>query len=181
MIVSDDAYFEFSLHPDYPNSLDYHRTHKNLISLRTFSKLIGIAGVRVGYAVACSEIINSINKVREPFPVNRAAQAGALAALQEDVFCKKVIDHTVKERQYLYDELSTMGFEPVRSQTNFVFVKIDTPLEDLYTTLLKSGVIIRPQPFRGESYFRITVGTEKENKKIIELLKRIGGEKNDKN
>lgn len=173
LLVSDEAYFEFVETPEFPDTLASLASHKNLIILRTFSKIMGIAGIRIGYAIAHPEITEIMMKAREPFPVNRVAQAGALASLDDMEYMAKVRAHTLLERDFLRTELEKIGFHTIESHTNFVFSIPDNTHVNLYEDLLKRGIIIRPIFYRGKEHFRITVGTREENRSLIKTLKEI--------
>jgi len=173
LVVSDEAYYEFVDDPEFPDTLEYRKKYRNLLVLRTFSKIMGIAGIRIGYAIADPEIVEIMMKAREPFPANRIAQVGATASLDDHDFFKKVFTHTVKERHFLQTELEKIGFETVDSQTNFVFAKLVKRKDGLYEELLKRGMIIRPLVYKDEQYFRISIGTEQENRRLLEELRNL--------
>ncbi len=175
LIVSDEAYFEFAVDKDYPDTLPYLKKHPNLIVLRTFSKTMGLAGIRVGYAIAHLDIIAVMMKTRLPFPVNRIAEAGALASLSDTSFIERVVSHTVKEREILRKELAVLGMTALESQTNFLYVRLNRPMGTLYEDLLRKGIILRPASYKGNDYFRITIGTEAENRIMLEGLKDLLG------
>ncbi len=175
IVVSDEAYFEYVTSQDYPDTLSYLDEHKNLIVLRTFSKIMGMAAVRLGYAIADKSIVNIMMKAREPFPVNRVAQAGAIAALGDYDFMDKVLKHTKKERDYYYSELVEYGFSVYESHTSFVFAQLNRPAGTLYEDLLREGIIVRPISYGEEDFFRITIGTKSENRKLIKILSKILG------
>ncbi len=124
ILILDEAYWDFADSPEYPNGLDYVRKGKPVILLRTFSKVFGLAGLRVGYAIGRSDLIDCLYRVREPFPVHRLGQAGAVAALKDNIHAAKSIRMVIKGRKYLYRELDKMGFFYVRSQANFIFVDL---------------------------------------------------------
>ena len=173
ILVLDEAYFEFVSDEDYPNSLDYIREGYNVISLRTLSKLYGIAGLRIGYAMGCKELIEALNRVREPFPVSRIAQAGALAALEDEEFKEKVLRNNDEGKDYLYEEFEKMGLPYTPSYTNFVFVDLGRDSGGIFESLLKEGVIIRPgHLWNYPTFARVTIGTMEENQKFIGALKK---------
>lgn len=173
LVVSDEAYCEFVQSPDYPETIPYIAKYPNLIVLRTFSKLMGIAGIRVGYAVANESIVKMMMKAREPFPVNRAAQAGALASLDDKEFFSQVLKHTKVEKDFLRDKLKQFGFSVAESHTNFLFVKLNRPVENLYEKMLAEGIIVRPFSHSGEDFFRITIGTTEENRKLLNVFEKL--------
>lgn len=173
LVVSDEAYYEFVDDDEYPDTLRYLDKYKNLIILRTFSKIMGIAGIRIGYAIAHPEIVEIMMKAREPFPTNRIAQAAAVASLDDHDFIEKVATHTIAERKFLQTELEKLGFTSVDSQTNFVFAKLNQAKENLYEELLKRGIIIRPISYKGGQFFRISVGTKEENRSLLKNLSEL--------
>ena len=173
ILVLDEAYFEFVSDEDYPNSLDYIREGYNVISLRTLSKLYGIAGLRIGYAMGCKELIEALNRVREPFPVSRIAQAGALAALEDEEFKEKVLRNNDEGKDYLYEEFEKMGLPYTPSYTNFIFVDLRRDSGGIFESLLREGVIIRPgHLWNYPTFARVTIGTMEENQKFIGALKK---------
>jgi histidinol-phosphate aminotransferase len=171
LIFFDEAYFEFAP-KDFPHTLQFLKDRGNIIFTRTFSKAFGLAGVRIGYGVTDSAFANILDKVREPFNVNRFAQVAAIAALKNRGFLKKVTSYIEKEKSYLYRELERCNLKFIKSATNFIFVDFKKDTTALYNYLLKKGVIIRELRNWGlSSCFRLTVGKHKENKKFIECLK----------
>lgn len=178
LIVLDEAYFDFADSAEYPNSIPMVKDHPNVIVLRTFSKIMGLAAVRCGYAIANPEIIAAIDKVREPFPVNRIAQAGALASLQDMEFYQKVVVLNREGRSQYYDAFDELGLAYAHSHTNFVYVELPEGVsaQTVFQTMLRDGVIIRPQSSAGKrDALRITIGTTVENTRTILSLKRALG------
>lgn len=173
LLISDEAYYEFVDDPDYPQTVPYMEQHPNLIVTRTFSKVMGLAGLRIGYAMAHPDVIRMLRKVVDPFPVNRIAQAGALASLDDEEFVRCSIEVTKAGRQQLYHEMVKMGLKPVRSQTNFVLVDLGRPSDQVYEGMLREGVIVRPLAPQGlPNCLRITVGTREQNIRALEALAR---------
>ncbi len=176
IVVLDEAYFDFVSDPEYPNGLDYIQQGHNLISLRTFSKLYGLAGVRIGYALGPREMIGALNRVREPFPVSRVAQAGALAALDDTEFRDKVLLNNEKGKTYLYREFEKLALPCVPSHTNFVFVDLKRDSREVFQSLLREGIIIRPgHLWKCATFARVTIGTMEENQKLIRALRNVLG------
>lgn len=181
VLVSDEAYYEFVDDPDYPQTIPYLKDHSNLIITRTFSKVMGLAGVRVGYAIAHESIVQVLRKVCDAFPVNRIAQAGALAGLDDQEFIDRSIRLVRQGRDQLNHGLMNMGLKTITSHTNFVLVDLDFPAGPIYEAMLRQGVIVRPLGPQGlPTCLRITVGTPAQNERALKALEiaiqnRIGG------
>lgn len=171
-VFFDEAYFEFAP-ADFPNTIELLEKRGNIVVTRTFSKAFGLAGARIGYGITTSEIAAYLNKVREPFNVNRFAQAAARAALKSDKFLNKVITYINKEKQFLYKELRKLGIVFIPSATNFILIDFKQETSGINKYLLENGVIIRELADWGlPNLFRVTVGLHKENKKFISCLKQ---------
>ncbi len=171
IVFFDEAYFEFAP-PDFPKTLQFLKKRGNIIITRTFSKAYGLAGLRIGYGITSKELAAVLNKVREPFNINRFAQVAAQAALKNKQFMKKVVSHSNKEKKYFYREFQKLGLSFVKSATNFVLVDFEKDTTPLYKYLLKKGVIIRSLGSWGlKNFFRVTTGLASENKEFIKQLK----------
>jgi histidinol-phosphate aminotransferase len=171
LIVVDDAYFEFVDDPAYPNSMQYQTGERLLITLRTFSKICGLAGVRVGYGISSPEVIDALNRIRQPFNVNSLAQIGALAALDDDDHIRRTQENNRQGMVYLRRELDRLGLEYAPSWANFLLVKVGT---NTYQRLLPEGVIIRPMGGYGyPDYARVSVGTPAENQRFIAAMEKL--------
>src|SRR6058998_2495560 len=176
IVVFDEAYFEFAMGPDFPDTLEYVRQGRKVIVLRTFSKAASLAGLRVGYGVADADAISLMNRIRQPFNVNSLAQAAALAALEDDNHVLECVRMIEAGRHFLYDEFTALGIRYVPSRANFILVDVGRSASDIYQRLLKEGVIVRPMtPFGMESALRVTVGTPEENRKLIRALRTVLG------
>lgn len=172
LVFFDEAYFEFA--PlDFPKTVTFLKKRGNIIFTRTFSKAYGLAGLRIGYGITTEEIARILNKIREPFNVNRFAQVGAVAALKNKGFVKKVVRYIKKEKNYLYKELRKCGLSFVESATNFILVDLKKGAKPLYNYLLRKGIIVRELEDWGlKNFFRVTVGLHQENKKFIKYLRQ---------
>ena len=169
LTVMDEAYFEYVSDPDYADSMTWFRKGKDILILRTFSKIFGLAGLRIGYGIAKEEIITEMNKLRPPFNTNSIAQLAAMAALGDEAHIRKSREINEQGKGFLYRELELLGMRYVPTEANFVYV----PVADsgpLYESLLKKGVIIRPM---GPKALRVTVGLPEENERFIEALAAI--------
>ena len=175
LVIFDEAYYEFADSSEYPDSLRYVREgRKNVVVMRTFSKVYGIAGIRLGYALACPEVMTALLTVRESFPVNRLAQAAGLAALEDDEFLRRTVEMNHAGRLYLYREFERLGLSFTRSHTNFVLVRVGPQAGKLFQALLRQGVIVRPcTGYDLPEYVRITVGTSEQNARLIRALETV--------
>src|SRR3989449_3956163 len=176
IVVFDEAYFEFALGPDFPNTLEYVRQGRKVIVLRTFSKAASLAGLRVGYGIADADAISLMNRIRQPFNVNSLAQAAGLAALEDDNHVLECVRMIEAGRHFLYDEFKALRIRYVPSRANFILVDVGRSAADIYQRLLHQGVIVRPMtPFGLETALRITVGTPEENRKLVKALRVVLG------
>jgi histidinol-phosphate aminotransferase len=176
MIVMDEAYFDFVDDPAYPQTVPLLARHPNLLILRTFSKILGLAGLRCGYAIGHEESIRMMLKAREPFPVNRIAQAGALAALDDQDFYTRTISNNLEGRRQYAEALTGMGLYFYPTQTNFVYVELGVDSEPVFRTMLADGVIVRPLGAMGRpQVMRISIGLPEENSRTIAALKKALG------
>ncbi len=175
LIVFDEAYFEYAIgDPLYPDSMRYR--YDNVITLRTFSKVYGLAGIRIGYGFAHEELITNLLKVKLPFEPSAAAQAAAIGALNDTAFLARSLDVNTAGLRFMTAALRDLDFEVVPSSANFVMVVLNSEQEvnDIYQELLKKGVIIRPLKSFGLPHcMRISIGTEEDNQFCIENLKSV--------
>ncbi len=175
LVLIDEAYYEYVGARDYVNSIELLKKYKNILITRTFSKMYGLAGLRIGYGLGDEEIISYLNRLREPFNVNSLAQAAALACLKDQAYYQKLLKEINEERAFLYQSFKKLQLEYVESCTNFILVKIKTKEASVVSqALLKKGIIVRDMSVWGlKNYIRITIGTKKENKKLITALEEI--------
>jgi histidinol-phosphate aminotransferase len=174
LVVLDEAYYEYVTADDFAHGLQYVRDGYPVVVLHTFSKLYALAGLRVGYLLAHPSIVREINRVREPFNVNTVAQVGALAALEDEEHVRKSIEVNELGKQQLYDAFEKLGLQYVPSQSNFILVDIKRSSKQVFEELLKVGVIVRSgDPFGLDTWVRISVGTEEENKRLIQALENV--------
>ncbi len=175
LVILDEAYFEYAQEWDgYPNSMNYR--HDQILTLRTFSKAYGLAGVRIGYGIGHPEIIENILKVKLPFEPTSLAQAAGLGALEDVEFLQKTVDTNRNGMRITVKALEGFGLRPPRSVANFVYVPMGSPDKAVWFSdeLLKRGVIARPMtPFRLPEGVRITIGNEEETTFLIEVLNDI--------
>lgn len=175
IIVLDNAYQEYVNHPeDYPDCIHEATDKKNLIILRTFSKIYSLAGLRVGYGIADSELITYLNRVRTPFNITRPAQVAAMTSLENDYFKRESIGINLRNKERLYHQLLKMGIRVIPSETNFLlfFPGVDT--RELNQRLIQEGVFIRPlHGFGIPDGMRVTVGLSEDNDYFVEKLKKV--------
>src|SRR4030043_1260384 len=172
IVVLDEAYGDFVEDPFYPNGLDYIQK-RQVILLRTFSKVYGLAGLRIGYALGRGDLVGCLYQVRDPFPVHRLAQVAAVAALNDGDHVIKSIQLVYEGRRYLYRELDRMGLSYVPSQANFIFIDFKKDSGGVFQTLLRKGIIIRPGKIWGYPTFaRVTIGRMEDNYRFIKVLKK---------
>ncbi|MGI6128955.1 MAG: histidinol-phosphate transaminase [bacterium] len=174
VLVFDEAYKEFVDDPNYPDGLNYVRQGYNVLVSRTFSKVYGLAGIRVGYAIGHPEFIGGLKRIREAFATNRLAQIGAAAALDDDEFLQKVTTVNREGREYLYKEFDRLGLPYVKSQTNFMMVDTKKDIKKVFVELQEQGIIIRPAfIWNLPTWARVTVGTMEENQRFIQALEKV--------
>jgi histidinol-phosphate aminotransferase len=174
LVVLDEAYSHFVSDPDYPDGIDYVRQGKNVIVLRTFSKIYGLGGIRIGYGVSDPELVQYLRQVKEPFNVNILAQVGALAALRDDTHVNRTLELVRTEKAFLYEAFSAMGIKFIPSEANFIFVDVGMDAGFLFQQMLKRGVIIRPGDIWNLPHFiRLTIGTREQNLRFVKALEDI--------
>ena len=172
--VLDEAYYEYVTDSNYPQSLDFVREGRNVIVLRTFSKIYGLAGLRIGYGIARTELVDSILRVKEPFNVNLLAQVGALGALNDKEHVKKSREVNEQGKNYLTSEFKRLGLFNVPTQANFIWVRVGADCRTVFGKLLKRGVIVRTGDiFGSDDVIRVTVGTSEQNQRFIKMLEKV--------
>lgn len=174
LILADEAYFEYATDPDYPDSLAYHDEGRAILTLRTFSKIYGLAGLRIGYGIGSrKEVVDLMHRVRQPFNVNAAAQWAALAAIEDREHIERSRAVNREGMAYLRDEVAKMGLEQVPSQGNFILVRVGDG-QEVFNRLLRRGVIVRPMGgYDLAEYVRVTVGKREENQRFVKELRAI--------
>jgi len=183
LLVLDEAYYEYAVGAgfDIENGVEYIH-EKNIVVTRTFSKIYGLAGLRLGYAVAKKEIIADMNRIRQPFNVTRPAQVAGVAALEDKAFIKHSQVVNEEGKKYLYEQFEKLGLEYVPTYANFILVKVGYPSREVFKRLLQKGVIVRAMDGYGfPDHIRVTIGTMKENiffiKKLREVLEELKEER----
>jgi len=174
LVFFDEAYFEYVQAKDYPDTLSLIKKYPNVMTSRTFSKMYGLAGLRVGYGIANREVINILNRLREPFNVNCIAQAATVAVLNDEAYYRQMAQEVNVQRQYLYRSLDSMDVTYETSFTNFILIQVGTDSSQVALSLLKKGVIIRDMSVWGlKGYIRVSIGNASENKRFIKSLGEI--------
>ncbi len=174
MVVFDEAYYEFL--DEAPDVLQYVRAGRNVVVLRTFSKIQGLANLRIGYGLAAPEIIEVLQKTRQPFNTNGIAQAGALAGLGDGAHMEETRRVTKEGRNFLQSEFLAMGLEYVPSYANFVLVRVGDG-KKIFEALLRRGIIVRAMGSYGlPEWIRVSVGTMPQNKAFMTALRELDRE-----
>jgi histidinol-phosphate aminotransferase len=175
ILVADEAYFEYTTAEDYPDAQAYLPRRERLVVLRTFSKVYGLAGLRVGYAIGRAELLSHLHRVRLPFNVSSTAQAAAKAALDDTAHVTRAQQGNAVELPRLSEGLVALGLEVLPSQANFLCVGVGArDGRAIFAGLLRRGVIVRPLGGYGlPHHLRITVGTAGENARLLAALKEV--------
>lgn len=174
LVVIDEAYIEFVRDSDCMNGLEYINRKKPVVALRTFSKAYGLAGLRIGYGVMEPWLAGIIHRIRQPFNASLLAQAGALAALDDDDFLNKTIKLVHEGLDYLYAELDKIGIQYFPTQANFFLIDTRQNADKVFEKMLKAGVIVRSMTsYRYPTYIRVNVGLPEENIRLVDALKLV--------
>lgn len=180
IVVMDEAYYEYVTRKDYPETLKYLREGRNIVILRTFSKIYGLAGLRIGYGMAREDLVYEMNRARQPFNTNSLAQVAAIAALKDKEYVRKLKRLNTEGKKFLCDSLDRIGMEYVPTEANFILVKVGDAGR-VYQSLLQKGVIVRPMAgFGMKEHIRITIGLPAENRRLIRALKAASSEQRHK-
>ena len=177
LLVVDDAYFEYIKQKDYFSGLKLFSRHKNVLVTRTFSKVYGLAGLRVGWGYASKKIINTLNQIKPPFNVSRPALFAASAAIKDISWLKKEVNHIRKWNKILFKKFKEMKIATNESKTNFLllnFDRVNISSKKVFQKLANAGILVRAMNIYGiKNSLRITIGKSKENKKLISVLGKI--------
>jgi len=174
IVVLDEAYVEFVSETESASGLEFLETHPLLVVLRTFSKLYGLAGLRIGYGFSSEKIIDYLNRVRQPFNANTLAQVAATAALDDVEFVSNTLKTVREGISYLYRGIEELGLEYISTHTNFFLIRVPQGGKRIYERMLKQGVIVRAMDSYGlNDYIRINAGLPEENKRFLETLKKV--------
>jgi histidinol-phosphate aminotransferase len=171
--VVDEAYFEYVAAEDYPDCLPWLERYPNLVVTRTFSKIYGLAGLRIGYAVASPAICDFLNRVRQPFNTSLVAQEAALAALEDEDHVRRSRERNAAELLRLEQGMRSLGLDFISSVANFLTVGLGRPADPVYQAMLRQGVIVRPIANYGmPNHLRFTVGHAEDNDRALAALRR---------
>jgi len=174
VVVLDEAYSDYVHSADFPDSVSLIQRFENLITLRTFSKIYGLAGLRIGYGIGGSELVAILHQVRQPFNINSLAMKAAELALDCQEFVTESIKLNEEGKRYLYKELQSLGLSYTPTESNFIYIDLAKPAQDVFEALLKLGIIIRPlNSFGRPNAIRVTVGTMPENRAFIAALNKV--------
>jgi len=173
MVVFDEAYREYVTRKDYPKTLPYIKRGKTVIVLRTFSKIYGLAGLRIGYRIGKSELIGFMERIRPPFNTNSLAQIAAQASLSDETHIRRSRELVGKERKYMEDNLGKMGIEFVPSVANHILLKVGNG-QNVFKKLLKKGIIVRAMvEYDLPEFIRVTIGLPQQNRRFINGLREV--------
>jgi len=174
IVILDEAYREFVTTEDTPHGEDYLGGPAWVITMRTFSKIYGLAGLRIGYGLAAQGIIGLLNKIRQPFNVNLLAQIAATAALADEEHVARTQRVVSEGLQFFYRELDALGISYIPTQSNYLMIQVNRLADEIYQAMLRRGVIIRPLTSFGYPYsIRINAGTPDENRRCLSSLKDV--------
>lgn len=174
LMILDEAYYDYVQRPDYSRSLDHVRAGRNFLVLRTFSKVHGLAGLRIGYGIGHPELIESLNRIRSPFNANSLAQVAAAAALDDREHVARSVQSNVREMKFVTEELTLLGVRYTPSVANFVLIDTGRDCQEDFVRLLDEGVIVRPMRLYGlPTSLRVTIGTHPDNERFLEALRRV--------
>jgi histidinol-phosphate aminotransferase len=174
LVVLDEAYYDYVSEAGYSRSIEEVQAGRNLLVLRTFSKVHGLAGLRIGYGIGDSGLIEALNRVRSPFNASSVAQAAALAAIDDHDHVARSVELNKREMGFLCRELKSMGVRYTPSAANFLLIDTGRDCNDDFNRLLHEGVIVRPMKLYDlPTSLRVTVGTHEDNLMFLEALSRV--------
>ncbi|MEK6617383.1 MAG: histidinol-phosphate transaminase [Nitrospirota bacterium] len=170
IVVFDEAYYEYVRNRDFPDSLGFVKRNRNVVVLRTFSKIYGLAGLRIGYGLTTPEITDYLNRVRPPFNANSLAQRAALAALEDEEHVAQSRAMNQAEMATVRSGLGALGLQPAPSEANFLYFDVGRDGREVFEALLREGVIVRHIEGR---MLRVTIGLPEENRRFLQALKKV--------
>jgi histidinol-phosphate aminotransferase len=170
IVILDEAYSEYATSPDFPDSVGLVKQGRPLIILRTFSKIYGLAGLRIGYGISQPEILDYLNRVRLPFNTNSLAQAASIAALGDEGHLTKSVRLNEAGKVFLKEALDDLGVRYFPTQANFIYLQLPMDGRSVYEALLREGVIVR---HIRENWLRVSIGKPAENRRFVKSLKKV--------
>ena len=174
LVVFDEAYYEYVTRADYPQTLPYVLEERNVLITRTFSKIYGLAGLRIGYGIAPPVIVETLNRVRQPFNCNLIGQVAVRAALKDSAHVQESQRGNAEGKTFLYNALDALGIGYLPTEGNFIMVFLDNSGADIADALLRKGIIVRPMAGYGYlNALRVTIGTREENERFIAGLGEV--------
>lgn len=174
IVVVDEAYIEFVRDPNCISSIAYWQSEMALVTLRTFSKAYGLAGLRIGYGVMPKFLAELLNRIRLPFNANSLALAGAVAALDDDAFLKKTVTLVHDGLDFIYESLSKLKIKYFPTQSNFFLIDVKSDADEIFDRLLREGLIVRSMKAYGyPTFIRVNVGTPDENIRLLSALEKL--------
>jgi histidinol-phosphate aminotransferase len=174
LVVLDCAYFEYVTKDDYVKPLDLLNEFKNLLITKSFSKIHGLASIRVGYGIANPSLIEVLNRIRQPFNVNAIAQSMASIAINDHEHIQKSIELNSQQNEFLFAQLTKLGLDCIPSVGNFITFKGNFSGREMFNKLMKKGVIVRSVDlYDMKDFIRVTIGTESENLKFLKALEEL--------
>lgn len=176
IVVLDEAYTEYVVEDEFPDGITLLKDYPNLVVTRTFSKAYGLAGLRIGYSVSHPQVADILNRIRQPFNANIAAQEAAIAALNDEAYLQQSVEVNTEGMSYLETEFARLGLEFIPSVGNFISVDVGQPAAPVDQALLNEGVIVRPvAPYQMPNHLRVSIGTMEENRRFIQALEKVLG------
>jgi len=174
IVVVDEAYVEFVRDSDALNSIDFVKSGGMVVTLRTFSKVYGLAGLRIGYGVMAEQIAEVLHRIRQPFNANSLAQVAAVAALDDDKFLEETLTLIHSGIEYLYNEIERLGLKFFPTQTNVVLIDMAMDADEVFERMLRKGVIVRSMTsYDYPEYIRVNAGLARENERFIRALEDV--------
>jgi histidinol-phosphate aminotransferase len=173
LVVHDEVYYDFAIQEEFPKTAELlKKSHENIFIIRSFSKIYGLAGVRLGYGIGSMELIKLMYRIRPPFDVSILAQAAGIGALSDNDFYTESLQLVKREKEYIYRELDKMGLEYIPSQTNFIIINLKKDSVKVFHALINMGWIVRPlKDYKLPHHIRITIGLREQNQKFLVSLK----------
>lgn len=174
LVLLDEAYGDYVRDPRYPRSLNWVAEGRPLLVTRTFSKLYGLAGVRIGYGVGPASLLGPMRLARDPFSINALAQEAGVAALADDAHRRRSLAMNEAGKAFLYGEFARLGLSYVPTEANFILIHLPLAAKEVFSALLRQGVIVRPADSFGlPRSIRVTIGTDAQNRRFSRALERI--------